>query len=443
MGQSVLSLFRAAACWLALPAVMVSLAYGAAAGGDPDRPRAPATPATRPTTKPAPLPPIVFFLAKGDANACGPGCREWIAAEGTIDAGADGRLRALLKKLGGRKLPIYFHSPGGAIPAGLAIGRMMRARGLTAGVGRTVPTGCDPKAARDPACDKLERSGRELLADLNTASAMCNSACVFALVGAAVRDVGPGVRLGIHSASVKFSLKRIDARGHVTTTPTHVAPAVEQRALQANYDRIAAYMREMGIAPGLLAAARKISSDRLRYLSRDEIVAFGIDRREQIDGLWVFIDLPAGAAAVKVIQLREPAAGAFRRVILRLSCAGPDTLHLQVAREVGAERFSMPDRYRVKFGTTDLPLGRSITARLASDPLPLEVRAADLPMSVLGGATIVIEAATSASPSPDPSAVDAHAAKVTAENLGSGLSSLARRCTAPPTTNRGNAVEHI
>ena len=55
----------------------------------------------------------MFFLAKGDANACGVGCSEWIAADGTFDAGADDRLRALLKKLGGRKLPIFFHAPGG------------------------------------------------------------------------------------------------------------------------------------------------------------------------------------------------------------------------------------------------------------------------------------------------------------------------------------------
>src|SRR3979490_3576698 len=60
---------------------------------------------TKPTqTKSASLPPpVVFFLAKGEPNACGPGCQEWIAADGTFDPGADGRLRALLKKLGGRK----------------------------------------------------------------------------------------------------------------------------------------------------------------------------------------------------------------------------------------------------------------------------------------------------------------------------------------------------
>ncbi len=122
-----------------LARVVIGLALGASADGGPAPPRprtaprlaAPAAKPVPPVAKPVPPaakpalpPPIVFFLAKGDANACGPGCNEWIAAEGTMDAGADGRLRALLKKIGKRKLPIFFHLPGGAIPAGLEIGRI-------------------------------------------------------------------------------------------------------------------------------------------------------------------------------------------------------------------------------------------------------------------------------------------------------------------------------
>jgi hypothetical protein len=70
------------------------------------------------TAEPQPAPawlPVVFYVAKGEPNACGPGCREWIAAEGTFDRDAPQRLRALLNRLGQRKLPIYFHSPGGSI----------------------------------------------------------------------------------------------------------------------------------------------------------------------------------------------------------------------------------------------------------------------------------------------------------------------------------------
>ncbi|HLH90481.1 MAG TPA: hypothetical protein VKX28_18670 [Xanthobacteraceae bacterium] len=429
-------------------AVVLGVACGVAASADP---RASGTGAlAAPATQHEPLPPpIVFFVAKGDANACGPGCSEWIAAEGTIDIGADARLRLLLKKLGARKLPIYFESPGGAIPAGLAIGRIMRQHGLTAGVGRTVPVGCDPKAVYAAACDKLKRSGRELLADLDTSSAICNSACVFSLVGATVREVGPGAKLGIHSASVTFSLRRVDAKGHVVaTTPTHVAAAVERRALAGNYDRIAAYMHEMGISPTLLEAARKIPSSSVRYLSRDEVVAFGIDPRESIEGLWLFLDQPSGAVAVKVMQWREPAAGTFRRAILRMSCVGADTVRFQFAREVGADKASLPGRFRVKAGPIDRSLGWPVMTKATSDWLPLQVRAADLPISVLGEPTLVIEQvieqATPPSTLPEAAAINPSAAtEVTVQNIGSGLSTLAHRCAAPPAPHQSSAIEHI
>jgi hypothetical protein len=489
MGWGVLSFTRAAAGRLAAASIIAGLmcVAPATAGVDPPLPNMPGPPSVPPSrlgakpgvakpgvtkpgvtkpgatkpTKPVRPPSIMFFLAKGDANACGRGCNEWIAAEGVIDAGADGRLQALLNKIGKRKLPIYFHSPGGAVSAGLGIGRILRKHGMTAGVGRTVPAGCDPKVAREPACDKLKRSGRELVAVLDTASAMCNSACVFSLVGAVVRDVDASARLGIHSISVTFSLRRVDANGHVTRMPTHVAPTVLGHALQKDYDRIAAYMREMGIAPGLLDASRKIPSDHIRFLSRDELIAFGVDRRELIDGLWELIEQPSGAAAVKLVQWREPAAGAFRRIILRVSCATPETVRLQFAREVGAERASLPNRYRVKFGTNNLPLGRALKATPVADWLPLEVRIAYLPISVLREDALVIEAApssvkpsstasSSATPSatsssetsPAPAAtVAAPTATVTAQNIGSGLASLASRCVVPPASS--TTAEHI
>jgi hypothetical protein len=47
----------------------------------------PATPAQA-TGKPPPMSDIAFYLAHGDTDACGHGCKEWIAAEGKIDPGA-------------------------------------------------------------------------------------------------------------------------------------------------------------------------------------------------------------------------------------------------------------------------------------------------------------------------------------------------------------------
>jgi hypothetical protein len=73
-------------------------------------------------------PPMIFYLAKGDDDACGAGCGEWIAAEGQIEADTAQRLRAFLNHLGKRKVPIFFHSPGGAGTTSTVMGRLLRER---------------------------------------------------------------------------------------------------------------------------------------------------------------------------------------------------------------------------------------------------------------------------------------------------------------------------
>src|SRR5579863_9575857 len=75
-------------------------------------PAAKAAPAASPVAapaeiKPPEMPDIVFYVARGDANACGPGCDEWIAADGKIDREAAQRLRKLVTKLARRRLPIF------------------------------------------------------------------------------------------------------------------------------------------------------------------------------------------------------------------------------------------------------------------------------------------------------------------------------------------------
>src|SRR5581483_2703643 len=71
----------------------------------PDKPAPKVAPAKADARKWGPM---AFFLAKGEADACGAGCGEWIAAEGRIDAATPARLRSLLARIGKRKLPIYF-----------------------------------------------------------------------------------------------------------------------------------------------------------------------------------------------------------------------------------------------------------------------------------------------------------------------------------------------
>src|SRR5207237_737311 len=132
------------------------------------------------------------------ADACGHGCDQWIAADGKIDGGAAQRLRALLVKIGKRRLPIFFHSSGGTVVGGLELGRLIRQQKLVAGVARTIPRGCDRDNLRDKTCEMLKRSGMEVESDFDTDVTLCNSSCVWALLGGTARLVPPWVKLGIH-----------------------------------------------------------------------------------------------------------------------------------------------------------------------------------------------------------------------------------------------------
>src|SRR6478672_9018617 len=72
--------------------------------------------------------PMVFYLAQGEPNSCGPGCDQWIAAEGAITQGTAARMRTFLKRNAGQR-PIYFNSPGGITTESVAMGRLMRELG--------------------------------------------------------------------------------------------------------------------------------------------------------------------------------------------------------------------------------------------------------------------------------------------------------------------------
>ncbi len=53
---------------------------------------------------------MIFYVAHGAAGTCGPGCSEWIAAEGTIQWDTHKRLIAILDRQAARKLPVIIHS---------------------------------------------------------------------------------------------------------------------------------------------------------------------------------------------------------------------------------------------------------------------------------------------------------------------------------------------
>jgi hypothetical protein len=255
-------------------------------------------------------PPIIFFVAKGEANSCGEGCDTWIAAHGEFDSSAAARLKRLLARIGKRDLPIFFFSPGGNGREAMAIGRMMRERKMRVGVARTILSDCKDSEFSD-SCNAMRRSDREVAASLNTLS-MCASACVYAMLGGQTRDVSANAILAVHSSKIVLMRngRRVPVKGAL------VAYAEKRsQVFEAEIDR---YTKSMGIDSELLKVARSVPFESSRNLTREEIFKFGIDKRDAGDSGWTVQQVNYRTAAT-VTMFRRGWGGRDNFGLLRLA----------------------------------------------------------------------------------------------------------------------------
>jgi hypothetical protein len=278
--------------------------------------------------------PMILFVAKGKPNACGPGCSEWIAADGTFDwPGVEHRFRDFFASLQDRNLPIFFNSRGGNLRGSLVIGRLLRERRMTAGVGKTLPSGC--RSARDPSCRRLMQSGRELKAELRTSDAICHSACIFALAGASVRHVGDA-RLGVHGG------RKNNPKAELTAA-----------MLEQVYRDIRRYLVEMGVSSKLMDLAAKTPPEGVHILTRSEIAQFGIEFRSRYETDWFpyenALKMPLMLKAIT--QRNGPDGKEFRTTRIILSC-GAIITSLTYQREVASNEVDVPSIVRLAVGET-------------------------------------------------------------------------------------------
>ena len=305
------ALFRALFCF----AFLLSFADTADSQSPPPAPKTLPPPAPTPNLNKEPM---IFYVARGDPDACGPGCNEWIAAEGYIDPAASQRFRSFLNRSRVANLPIYFHSPGGIAAQAIAIGLLMREREMTAGVSRTVVEGC--KSMIDQECRAWQRSGQRMTAALKATSA-CNSACVYALIGAKTRQVPPSAQLGVHSGK----LVRIFADGRV------VAASKNDRDVPA-HTQLRRYIKDMGIDLRLLEIASSTPHEGVRFLTRDEIASLGIDRREFLETHWDQEETKP-AAIFKLVVDSGGLNGKERRLsIIGVTCTAPGRIVITYLR---------------------------------------------------------------------------------------------------------------
>lgn len=104
---------------------------------------------------------MIFYVAHGPEGACGPGCSDWIAAEGAVQWDTYKRLIAILDRQAEHKLPVVIHTSGTSnLKVASSLGRILRDHKLDATVGTTEATACAGKS--DAECFALKRPGGPL-----------------------------------------------------------------------------------------------------------------------------------------------------------------------------------------------------------------------------------------------------------------------------------------
>ena len=208
----------------------------------------------RPPTRMRGTPPMRFVRVVSAESGCAPNCPEWLSAEGQIEPGAAADLAKALEGLNGRRLPILIHSPGGSVVDAVAMGKLVRAKGLAVAVARTLITNCSERAPRCPSGPGTAITG----------GARCASACVLVLAGGVERLIGPASLIGVHQ--ITTTVRETEDMAHLTSA----RKVYEQLDVDAE---VSAYLAAMGVGDPVMALMRKTPAASVRWLSLAELKA--------------------------------------------------------------------------------------------------------------------------------------------------------------------------
>jgi hypothetical protein len=303
--------------------------------------------------------PLSMYIAHGPEGSCGQGCDTWIQVEGGFDAGSGERFRAFLNRAGKRKLPVYFHSTGGLIDQAQIIGNLMRQHQLAAGVGVGIPRACDEKKLNTVECIKLRFSGKEIaVSELHEAGASCASACIYALIGASKRTIGPSAILAVHTPA------------SFMPSPTGSYSPVSIALRQQLNGHIRDYVTKMGIAKELSDITATVPYEKLRILTRDEIARLKIDTRDFAETRWTVIHQTSGnVVAAKAVEQAIEKSKYVDRQFAFACTAKKDAMWVGVSRPKPANDPDAFASFGLRIGEVSIWF-TPLRARTAGQPLP-------------------------------------------------------------------------
>lgn len=175
-----------------------------------------------------------------------------IYAVGPIDSGAPQRFIELIEN---ENIPaastVYFHSSGGNLDAGLALGRIIRENGFWTRIGQ------QPRNYR-----QQNESGE------------CYSACALAFLGGIFR---------FHEGDSRYGVHRFYSTNYNDGEVAQIISAA-----------IVAYIREMGADISLFSLMSSASSDDIRLVSKDVLLELNIVNNGYLPARWTFDSVPQG-----------------------------------------------------------------------------------------------------------------------------------------------------
>ena len=251
-----------------------------------------ATPALA-QTAPAPVTPpmpttadaaMQVHLVRSGPPGCEPHCTEWIAAQGQINKDSLGQFKKVLGQLGNRRPPVLIHSAGGTVDDAIAIGRLIRAKGLDVAVTKTEFVPCAPA---DIACRKKTAKGG-LIGTPKARLSFCASACPLILAGGVRRYVGPWTVLGVHQITSFQKHVKVLRTYQVTTRRVWGAPVEVKKTLigeqkiaektvktettSSTYENVRQHFVAMGVDDSIMPMLMAAPSTTIRWLSRAELL---------------------------------------------------------------------------------------------------------------------------------------------------------------------------
>ncbi|MGO8114768.1 hypothetical protein AB9F43_09335 [Rhizobium leguminosarum] len=268
--------------------------------------------------KKAAHPPMNFILVR--SLLCQENCPEWISAEGRITSDTSARLRKILKKIGGRKLPVVFRSEGGDVDAAYAMGRMIRKAGLETAVGGTRLKDCP---VGDTRCQAAIAKDGSAVGYTYSSGAYCFSACPLALAGGVSRVSSQWAFIGVHQITTVYNKVRVSYRIEYKIvngkkkeiSRKEVGRKVAGQSSSTKLGRkataaLTAYLKEMGVSEDVIGLMMSATPDNITIVPATEALRTGLITDMLSYNEWPGMPLCAPDAVAEAVCHSHPVAEA-------------------------------------------------------------------------------------------------------------------------------------